>query len=74
LEESLRSKLDGKTYFGSKKKLNGKVVNGCVMKSRDSMADARNAGRHFMIFYIPEEDAYFLRDLGIGSGVFACVD
>ena len=76
-EQSLRSERDGYVYFGVKKRtkgsghLKGPVVNDFVIPARDK---EKQAGRHFQIRYDPMANAYFARDLGLGSGLFLKLD
>ena len=71
---SHRNKNDGASYFGSKKTLSGKVVNDFVIKSRDRESDNRHKGRHFRIKYSPENGDYWVKDFGIGPGVYVRLD
>lgn len=55
---------DGITFFGGKRKELDRMVNDFVVPC------VGETGRMFMIYYEPNRDKYFLRDLGKGPGVF----
>ena len=66
----LRKKNDGCVYFGFQSELNHVVVNDFLIPTNDSKEKMMMRGRHFVVFYQKEEKGYFVRDLGIGYGVF----
>ena len=63
LEGSQRG--DGLTFFGSRRRLNGEVVNDVVLPNEDT-----SRGRHFLIYFNTDLESYWLRDLAKGAGVF----
>ncbi len=77
-EESKRGDPDGFTYFGCKKKVTKKdgatqtkvVINDFVIPSKNAATAEQHRGRHFQIWFDPDNMAYFIKDLGIGYGVF----
>lgn len=75
-ELSYRDANDGITYFGCKKKdkPNGKAVCDFVIHLDDKDLAKTLRGPHFMIHYNPNSDSYYLRDLAVGSGVYAKID
>jgi hypothetical protein len=50
------------------------VVNDFVIPSRNAQTAEQQRGRHFQIRFDPDAMKYFIRDLGIGHGVFAKLD
>lgn len=54
-------------YPSGKKEI---VVNDFVIPSRNTEAAEQHRGRHFQIWYEMEKRQYFIKDLGIGFGVF----
>jgi len=76
-EHSLRSERDGYVYFGAKKRAKGSghfkgpVVNDFVIPVRDK---TKQPGRHFQIRYDSLANAYFVRNLGLGLGLFLKLD
>lgn len=79
-EHSLREARDGVTYFGCKKRgkgeeMNkGEVVNDVVMTLADKETAEKHRGRHFEIAYKPDQQSYWIRDLGVGFGAFLRVN
>ena len=82
------STKDGHIYFGRKKSIKKlandptqiestttkTVVNDFVIPSKNPQTAEQQRGRHFQIRFDPESHKYFIRDLGIGHGVFARLD
>ncbi len=79
-EQSLRSFKDGYTYFGSKKRIlgpggrKGPIVNDFVIPNSDRALADKQRGQHCQIYYDPDVQQYFIRDLGIGFGTFVKID
>ncbi|CAG9328794.1 unnamed protein product [Blepharisma stoltei] len=75
-ELSGRTSSDGVTYFGCKKKdrHKGKIVCDFIIPYNDKQLNNSLRNPHFMIHYNPFADSYYIRDLGIGSGVYAKID
>jgi len=46
------------------------VVNDFVIPSKSASTAEQHRGRHFMIWFNPEDSHYYIKDLGIGYGVF----
>eukprot|EP00826_Nyctotherus_ovalis_P060226 TRINITY_DN8429_c0_g3_i6.p1 TRINITY_DN8429_c0_g3~~TRINITY_DN8429_c0_g3_i6.p1 ORF type:complete len:238 (+),score=62.24 TRINITY_DN8429_c0_g3_i6:140-853(+) len=79
-EQSLRGASDGITYFGCKKRsCKGKkrpqyekeeIVNDIVIKSKDKDTALKHRGRHFLVEYSLSENAYLIKDLGVGYGAY----
>lgn len=79
---------DGITYFGRKKSIKKAandphsieqttaktVVNDFVIPSKNPQTAEQQRGRHFQIRFDPDFMKYFIKDLGIGHGVFAKLD
>jgi len=67
---------DGIAFFGCKKKDKDKKAQvndfSIPVSKTDFLEELR--GRQFMIFYDPEVDSYFIRDLGVGFGVFVRIE
>jgi hypothetical protein len=82
LDGSLRSRKDGVTYFGCKKKskpLNenfetAEVLNDFIIRNKDPETNDRHRGRHFQIEYCIDSNSYKIKDLGIGFGAFVKID
>ena len=79
-EYSLRGAHDGVTYFGCKKRgkrketIKGEIENDIVMAIADKEIAEKHRGRHFEITYRPDQQSYWIRDLGVGFGAFLRVD
>ncbi|CAG9326642.1 unnamed protein product [Blepharisma stoltei] len=71
---SKRNSNDGYTYFGSKRKLNGAIVNDFVIPLKDQETKENHRGRHFVIYYRIDKDSYWIRDLSKGFGAFVRLD
>lgn len=50
------------------------VVNDFVIPSRNAQTAEQQRGRHFQVRFDPDMAKYFIKDLGIGHGVFAKID
>lgn len=74
LEGSKRNANDGSTYFGCKKKQNGKVVNDFIIPVKEKELGDQHRGRHFVIYYHHDKHQFYIRDLAIGFGAFMRVD
>lgn len=78
LENSKRLVHDGFTYIGCKRRLNSEysdiILNDIVIPNKESQYDELHRGRHFQISFEPSQDAYFVKDLGVGFGAFVKVD
>ena len=71
LENSLRNKKDGITYFGFIKDYNKNNINNeidYIINPKDEEYDERYIGRHFKIEF--NVNKYFIQDLGFGFGTF----
>ena len=71
LENSLRNKKDGITYFGFIKDYNKDNHNSeidYIINPKDEEYDERYIGRHFKIEF--NVNKYFIQDLGFGFGTF----
>ena len=71
LENSLRNKKDGITYFGFIKDYNKNNSNNeidYIINPKDEEYDERYIGRHFKIEF--NVNKYFIQDLGFGFGTF----
>ena len=75
-EHALRGRKDGCTFFGCKKReeKQGPVVNDVLLPLDDAFVAEQQRGQHFVIYYATETDAFYLRDLAVGFGVFTRVD
>ena len=79
-EYSLRDARDGMTFFGCKKRshgensLKGDILNDVIMPLTDKEAAEKHRGRQFEIAYKPAQLSYWIRDLGVGFGVFLRLD
>jgi len=64
----LDSQSKGVVFFGNKRKIekSGEKINDFIIPSESNPI----RGRHFMIHYCMESQNYYIRDLGIGSGVY----
>lgn len=75
-DHSKRGARDGITFFGCKKRGNGKdtergeVLNDVVIKIPDRELAGKHRGRHFEIAYRNDTRSYWIHDLGIGFGAF----
>lgn len=74
-ENSERDLRDGFTFFGCKKSMffnsnKKKAVNDFIIPSKNEVAAEQHRGRHFQIQFDLENNSYFMRDLGVGYGVF----
>jgi len=75
-ELGLRNAKDGVTYFGCKKRLKthgpgkGVIVNDFLIPTKERELADKHRGRHFQIQFNPDRLSYYLKDLGIGFGVF----
>lgn len=49
-------------------------MNDFVIPSKNPQTAEQQRGRHFQIRFDPEALKYFIKDLGIGHGVFAKLD
>lgn len=45
-----------------------------MIPSRNAQTAEQQRGRHFQVRYDPDVAKYFIKDLGIGHGVFAKID
>lgn len=70
MENSKRGKFDGRCFFGSRLEDNKIVVNDVVVREEDKGF----AKQHFVIKYEEEKQAYYISDLGSGSGTFMRID
>lgn len=52
----------------------GEVINDFLIEPKDAETGMRYRGRHFQIEYSLEEDAYFIKDFGMGQGAFVKLD
>jgi hypothetical protein len=50
------------------------VVNDFVIPSKNPQTAEQQRGRHFQIRFDPDVSKYYIKDLGIGHGVFARLD
>ena len=68
----LDSQQKGVVYFGNKRKdsKGGIKINDFIIPSEISPI----RGRMFMIYYCPDSENYYIRDLGIGPGVYIKLD
>lgn len=75
-ELGLRGAKDGVTYFGCKKRLKalgagkGVIANDFLIPTKEPDLVDKYRGRHFHIKFNPDRLSYYLKDLGIGFGVF----
>lgn len=75
-ELGLRGIKDGVTYFGCKKRLKaqgtikGAIVNDFLIPTKERDLADKHRGRHFHVQFNPDRLSYYLKDLGIGFGVF----
>ena len=60
-----RNASDGLTFFGCRRKLSGEVVNDFVIPCNEG-----TRGRHFLVYFHPVLENYWLKDLSSGSGLF----
>ena len=74
MRDGLRQEADGCTYFGSKKKHYGKVVNDYVVPLPSAEDCDSHRGSHFLIHFNTDARSYWLRDLGKSFGVFLRLD
>lgn len=80
--------LDGVTYFGRKKSIkkvvndpsqietttSKEIVNDFIIPSKNPQTAEQQRGRHFQVRFDPDTLKYYIKDLGIGHGVFAKLD
>jgi hypothetical protein len=71
-ELGLREARDGVTYFGNKKRLiaAGEIVNDFLIPTKEHEQADRERGQHFQIQFNPDRLTYYLKDLGVGLGVY----
>jgi hypothetical protein len=50
------------------------IINDYLIQPKDSETGMRHKGRHFQIEYSIPDDAYFIKDLGVGQGAFVRID
>ena len=78
IENSLRNKNDGFVYFGyiSEDKLKNEqnLIDYEICPRDESIIDNKYIGRHFQIRFDEQNLSYYIKDLGIGFGVFIKVD
>jgi hypothetical protein len=70
LDDSLREKKDGYTYFGCKRKLGNEVINDIVIPLSDKELTTTQQGQNFLIYYNIEKNSYWIKDLGKGYSAF----
>ena len=58
LENSVRNKQDGYTYFGCKRKFENLIMNDVVIPLNDRQLTNSQRGRNFMIYYNIEKDSF----------------
>ncbi|CAG9322184.1 unnamed protein product [Blepharisma stoltei] len=75
-ELSNRGAKDGVTYLGCKKKdrPKGQIVCDFVIPLADKALANSLRTPHFLIWYDPYIDSYYIRDFAVGSGVYAKID
>ena len=78
IENSLRKKYDGITFFGYEKENHDSNKNyniDYIISPKDlSIIDEKYIGRHFQIKYDENINNYYIKDLGFGFGVFVKLD
>lgn len=71
IENSLRNKKDGLTFFGYQENIdNSEPCVDYVIHPREQDYDERYFGRHFYIKYNKSNSKYYIKDLGFGFGTF----
>ncbi len=71
IENSLRNKKDGFTFFGYQDNIdNSTPYIDYVIHPREQDYDERYLGRHFYIKYNQNNRKYYIKDLGFGFGTF----
>ena len=69
INNSLRNKRDGFTYFGFSDNKDNKEID-FLIQPKDNYYEQKFIGKHFQIRFNPEDLKYYIIDLGSGFGTF----
>ena len=69
IENSLRNKRDGFTYFGFIEDNKNKEID-FLIQPKENYYEPKFIGKHFQIRFNPEDMKYYIIDLGFGFGTF----